>query len=126
MHWSRYRRKQSRSCLALMLISLLAVVQISGLHLHLPEDGHLHVHAAFAPGHDHAGHHHDAADEFDLSPLSLVVKLLYVFPLALIAFLLPLPLATSGRAIRRRADPRPGRSSRLRFNPPLRAPPLTS
>lgn len=121
----RSRIKRSKSCLALTLICLLAAVQVSGVHLHLPEDDHLHVHAAYAPGHDHAGHH-DAADDFDLSPLSLVVKLYFAFPLALIIFLLPLFVAARGHAFRYRTDLRPGRNFRLRFIPPLRAPPLTA
>lgn len=112
-------------CLAVMLICFLVWTQVSGLHLHLPEDGdhaHAHVHAAHAPGHDHAAHH-DAADEFDLS-LTTLVKQLLVLLFALIATC-PLFRVSAGSRAPRPADIRLSRRPWFRFTTPLRGPPLT-
>lgn len=121
MRLLRSRINRSGPCLALLLVWMLAGVQVSGLHLHLPDDGHVHVHATYAPGHGH-GADHDVLDEVGHAPLTLLIKLLLAFPLALIVLLLAVPCG-GGRSYRAPTESHLSRRACPRLHPPLRAPP---
>ncbi len=124
MNFFRARINRFAPCLAATLVCLLVWMQISGLHFHVQDGGHAHVHAAHAPGHHHAAHHDAAAEEIDLSLISLIKQIL-AFPLALIFMFLLFRVSVGGR-LPPPADIRVSRRPWFHFIPPLRGPPLTA
>ncbi len=117
--------RASPTAFIVILVVCLLSMQLSGLHMHVnPADGAGGLHGTHVHDTDFDGHGHAHEDETDVSLFELGTswgKLLLFLPLFLFVLL---TFVQSGRTVWTLVADTFQHRRRLRWRPPLRAPPL--